>query len=141
MHMGTSRHSIGALDPRLPARSLETRISLCPRYAWVSVLDGTPRAAVHLQSLGCKPHILFAGTMLFGESTPAREAAALLEQAAETGVNFIDCAEMYPVPQRAETQGRSEAIIGQWLAGKRRQALLQAPHATHLQCSCNTMRC
>ena len=84
--------------------------------------------------------IVFAGTMLFGESTPAQEAASLLEQAAEAGVNFIDCAEMYPVPQRAETQGQSEAIAGQWLAGKRRQALLQVPHAAATACAC-TLHC
>ena len=91
--------------------------------------------------LGCKLLPISAGTMLFGESTPAREAAALLQQAAEAGVNFIDCAEMYPVPQRAETQGRSEAIIGQWLAGKQRQALLQPMHATQLYCCSINMRC
>lgn len=71
--------------------------------------------------------------MLFGESTQARDAAALLEQAAEAGVSFFDCAEMYPVPQRAETQGQSEAILGQWLGGKRRQALLHVPLSPSLQ--------
>ena len=61
-----------------------------------------------------------AGTMLFGESTSPQEAAALLAQAAEAGVNFFDSAEMYPVPQRAGTQGASEAILGSWLRGRRR---------------------
>lgn len=42
--------------------------------------------------------------MLFGESTPADEAERLLSQAADAGINFFDTAEMYPVPQRAETQ-------------------------------------
>jgi N-acetyltransferase 10 len=59
--------------------------------------------------------------MLFGESTSSIEAADLLDQAAEAGVNFFDSAEMYPVPQRAETQGASEAILGSWLRGRRRQ--------------------
>lgn len=42
--------------------------------------------------------------MLFGESTPPSEAERLLSQAAEAGIDFFDTAEMYPVPQRAETQ-------------------------------------
>lgn len=44
--------------------------------------------------------------MLFGESTPAAEAERLLSQAAEAGATFFDTAEMYPVPQAAETQVR-----------------------------------
>jgi aryl-alcohol dehydrogenase-like predicted oxidoreductase len=42
--------------------------------------------------------------MLFGETTPPEEADRLLSAAAEAGVNCFDSAEMYPVPQRAETQ-------------------------------------
>ena len=49
--------------------------------------------------------------MLFGESTPAAGAHRLMSQAAEAGINFFDTAEMYPVPQRAETQvGRGGGI-------------------------------
>ena len=46
--------------------------------------------------------------MLFGESTTPPEAHRLLSEAAEAGINFFDTAEMYPVPQRAETQ------VGAW---------------------------
>ncbi|PRW60379.1 Aldo keto reductase [Chlorella sorokiniana] len=53
--------------------------------------------------------------MLFGESTPPDVAERLLSQAAEAGATFFDTAEMYPVPQAAETQGRSEEILGAWL--------------------------
>ena len=56
------------------------------------------------------------GTMLFGEGTPPAEARRMLALAAEAGVRFFDSAEMYPVPQRAATQGRSEEILGQWMA-------------------------
>jgi hypothetical protein len=59
-----------------------------------------------------------SGTMLFGESTNASSAATLLNQAAGSGVNFFDTAEMYPVPQRPETQGVSEAILGSWMRSK-----------------------
>jgi hypothetical protein len=56
-----------------------------------------------------------AGTMLFGESTSAAEAHQLLDHCFENGINFFDTAEMYPVPQRAETAGQSEVILGQWM--------------------------
>ena len=58
--------------------------------------------------------------MLFGESTSGSSAVTLLNQAAESGVNFFDTAEMYPVPQRPETQGNSEDIVGSWMRTKRR---------------------
>ncbi|GAQ90457.1 aldo keto reductasefinger RINkfl00642_0040 [Klebsormidium nitens] len=55
------------------------------------------------------------GTMTFGEGNTYQEACAQLDMASEAGVNFIDSAEMYPVPQKAETQGRSEEMVGQWM--------------------------
>ena len=30
-------------------------------------------------------------------------------------LNFLDTAEMYPVPTEAETQGRTDETIGAWL--------------------------
>ena len=59
--------------------------------------------------------------MLFGEGTDESSAHALLNEAAESGINFYDSAEMYPVPQRAETQGQSEIILGNWLQQQHRQ--------------------
>lgn len=58
---------------------------------------------------------LCLGTMTFGEQNSEAEAHAQLDYAIGRGVNFIDTAEMYPVPPRAETQGRTEAYIGSWL--------------------------
>lgn len=46
--------------------------------------------------------------MLFGESTSPELADRLLSQCAEAGVDFFDTAEMYPVPQRAETQASAD---------------------------------
>lgn len=60
--------------------------------------------------------ILFAGTMLFGESTSYKDACRLMDMALEAGVNTFDSAEMYPVPQHAVTAGKSEEFIGKWLA-------------------------
>ncbi|KAK9817832.1 hypothetical protein WJX72_002852 [[Myrmecia] bisecta] len=68
--------------------------------------------------------------MLFGESTPGDQAARLLHAAADAGINFFDSAEMYPVPQRAATQGASERILGSWLKHRRREDYVIATKAT-----------
>jgi aryl-alcohol dehydrogenase-like predicted oxidoreductase len=56
------------------------------------------------------------GTMTFGEQTHEADAHSILDRALERGVNFIDTAEMYAVPPRAETYGATEAILGSWYA-------------------------
>ena len=55
------------------------------------------------------------GTMTFGEQNTEADAHQQLDYAFEQGINFIDAAEMYPVPINAETQGRTEQYIGTWL--------------------------
>ncbi len=67
------------------------------------------------------------GTMTFGEQVNEADAHAILDRALARGVNFIDTAEMYSVPPRAETYGATEAIIGRWFAarpGVRQQVVL-----------------
>ena len=56
------------------------------------------------------------GTMTFGEQVDEADSHAILDRALERGVNFIDTAEMYSVPPRAETFGATETIIGRWFA-------------------------
>jgi len=56
------------------------------------------------------------GTMTFGEQVDDPTAHAILDRALARGVNFIDTAEMYAVPPRAETFNATEIIIGNWLA-------------------------
>jgi aryl-alcohol dehydrogenase-like predicted oxidoreductase len=63
---------------------------------------------------------LWAGTMLFGEASSYQDATSLLDMCLEHGVNFFDSAEMYPVPQRRESQGQSEKFLGRWMKGKAR---------------------
>jgi aryl-alcohol dehydrogenase-like predicted oxidoreductase len=58
---------------------------------------------------------LCLGTMTFGEQNSEAEAHAQLDTAMAAGINFIDTAEIYPVPPRAETQGLTERHIGTWL--------------------------
>jgi len=62
------------------------------------------------------------GTMTFGEQNTEAEAHQQLDLALDRGVNFIDCAEMYPVPPSAETQGRTETYVGSWLAARGNRA-------------------
>ncbi len=56
------------------------------------------------------------GTMTWGEQNTEAEAHQQLDYAVDAGINFIDTAEMYPVPPKAETQGLTETYIGTWLA-------------------------
>ena len=58
---------------------------------------------------------LCLGTMTFGEQNTEAEAHAQLDMALAAGINFVDAAEIYPVPPRAETQGLTERYIGTWL--------------------------
>ncbi|MBG9390016.1 aldo/keto reductase [Caenimonas aquaedulcis] len=54
------------------------------------------------------------GTMTFGEQVDEPTSHTILSRAVERGVNFIDTAEMYSTPVRAETYGATEKIIGNW---------------------------
>ena len=54
--------------------------------------------------------------MTFGEQVNEAVSHAILDRSIERGVNFIDTAEMYAVPTRAETYGATETIIGNWFA-------------------------
>ena len=58
------------------------------------------------------------GTMTFGEQVNEAEAHAILDRSLERGVNFIDTAEMYAVPAKAETSGATESIIGSWFESR-----------------------
>lgn len=66
------------------------------------------------------------GTMTFGEQNSEREAHEQLDYAVAHGINFIDTAEMYPVPANARTQGRTEQIVGTWLERQDRAKLVVA---------------
>lgn len=62
------------------------------------------------------------GTMTWGNQTDEAGSHAQIDRALDAGINFLDTAEMYPTqPVRAETVGRTEAIIGAWLARTRRR--------------------
>lgn len=58
------------------------------------------------------------GTMTFGEQVGEPDAHAIFDHAVSRGVNFLDTAEMYSVPPRAETYGATETILGRWFAAR-----------------------
>jgi len=70
--------------------------------------------------------IICLGTMTWGEQNTQDEAFAQMDYAVEHGVNFFDTAELYAIPPKAETYGKTETIIGNWLAtgGKRKDIVL-----------------
>jgi aryl-alcohol dehydrogenase-like predicted oxidoreductase len=70
------------------------------------------------------------GTMTWGQQNSEAEAHAQLDYAVSRGVNFIDAAEMYPVPPKAETQGRTEAFLGTWLKRQQRDKVIVATKIT-----------
>ncbi len=66
------------------------------------------------------------GTMTWGEQNSEADAHQQLDYALAHGINFIDTAEMYPVPPNGETQGRTEKFLGSWLKRQRRDGLVIA---------------
>jgi aryl-alcohol dehydrogenase-like predicted oxidoreductase len=70
---------------------------------------------------GVKVSRLCLGTMTFGQQNSEAEGHAQMDYAFARGINILDAAEIYPVPPKPETQGRTEAIIGTWLAARKRR--------------------
>lgn len=62
---------------------------------------------------------LVLGTMMYGDSICMEDAFAQMDYAFEHGIISFDSAEMYPVPQCAETQGASERCLGEWMASRK----------------------
>lgn len=73
---------------------------------------------------GLKVSEICLGTMTFGGQADLQASHAILDRAAEGGVNFIDTADAYPTPPSLETIGRTEEVIGEWLQGKREQFIV-----------------
>ncbi len=58
------------------------------------------------------------GTMTFGTQNSEEDGHRQLDMALEHGINFIDTAELYAVPPSPHTYGRTEEILGTWLASR-----------------------
>jgi aryl-alcohol dehydrogenase-like predicted oxidoreductase len=59
--------------------------------------------------------------MTFGEQNSESEGHAQMDYAVDCGINMFDAAEIYPVPPKPETQGRTESIIGTWLSRQKQR--------------------
>ena len=59
------------------------------------------------------------GTMTYGEQNNEKDAHEQLDYSISQGINFIDTAEMYAIPPKEETQGKTEEIIGTWLTKRK----------------------
>jgi aryl-alcohol dehydrogenase-like predicted oxidoreductase len=70
------------------------------------------------------------GTMTFGVQNNEAESHSQLDRAVAAGVNFIDTAEMYAVPPTAESYGKTEQIVGNWLLRQARDKVILATKAS-----------
>ncbi|MFN6517207.1 MAG: NADP(H)-dependent aldo-keto reductase [Nostoc sp. CreGUA01] len=79
-----------------------------------------------LGNSGLKVSEICLGTMTYGRQNTIEEAHQQLDYAINQGINFIDAAEMYPVPPSEETYGLTETYIGEWLKHQQRDKLIIA---------------
>jgi aryl-alcohol dehydrogenase-like predicted oxidoreductase len=77
-----------------------------------------------LGNTGLNVSRLVLGTMTFGLQTDEETSRAILDLAAEGGVNFLDAADVYPLGGGLPTVGRTEEIVGRWLKGKRERFIV-----------------
>lgn len=94
----------------------------------------------HLGNSNLKVSAVCLGSMTWGQQNTEAEAHDQLAIAADRGVNFIDTAELYPVPPRAETWTRTETIIGNWLQHQPRDQWIIATKAAGPRRSLNWIR-
>jgi aryl-alcohol dehydrogenase-like predicted oxidoreductase len=80
------------------------------------------------------------GTMTFGEQNTKSEAFLQLDWAVSHGINFIDTAEMYPVPPKENTFTATETIVGHWLKKQKREDIVLATKAAGPRRALNWIR-
>ena len=66
------------------------------------------------------------GTMTFGSQADEAASLKILDKSFDSGIDFLDVAEVYPVPPKPEYAGQSELIIGKWLKDRKRDSLVIA---------------
>ena len=74
---------------------------------------------VRLGRTGLQVSRLCLGTMTFGLQCDESTAGAILDRAAEGGIDFLDSSDAYPLGGDLSTRGVTEEILGRWLVGKR----------------------
>jgi len=83
-----------------------------------------------LGSSGITVSDICLGTMTFGLQTDEKESFAIMDRAYDSGVNFFDTAEIYPVPPSENHFGITEEIVGRWMKDKPRESLIIATKVT-----------
>ena len=70
--------------------------------------------------------VICLGTMTWGEQNNQDDGFKQMDYSFERGVNFFDTAEVYSIPTKAETYGKTEEIIGNWFSqnNKRKDVVL-----------------
>ena len=68
---------------------------------------------------GIKVSSICLGTMTWGQQNSESEGHEQMDYALDAGVSFFDTSEIYPIPPQAETQGRTETIIGTWFEARK----------------------
>lgn len=81
---------------------------------------------ITLGDSGIRVSRITLGTMTYGDQNTQQDAEHQLDYALANGINFIDTAEMYPVPPRAETVTRTETMLGHWIKKQPRDRFVLA---------------
>ena len=67
------------------------------------------------------------GTMTWGEQNTQEEGFEQMDYALDEGVNFWDTAELYAIPPKKNTYGKTEEVIGNWFQkSKKREKVILA---------------
>ncbi|NDE90484.1 MAG: NADP(H)-dependent aldo-keto reductase [Alphaproteobacteria bacterium] len=94
-----------------------------------------------LGTSGLQVSVICLGTMTWGQQNSEAQAHAQMDMALQSGVNFFDTAEMYPVPPSSETAGRTEQYIGTWFAArKNREKIILATKVVGRSSNFNYLR-
>ena len=80
----------------------------------------------YIGKTGLRVSPICLGTMTFGSTTDKKEAFKILDSAYDSGINFYDTAEIYPVPPKSIYEGTTEKIVGEWLKTKKRDSIILA---------------
>ena len=72
-----------------------------------------------LGNTGLNVSLICLGTMTYGQQNTQEEGFAQMDYAVEKGINFFDTAELYAIPPKEKTYGKTEEIIGNWFKIKK----------------------
>ncbi|CAN1128430.1 Protein tas [Linum perenne] len=110
---------------RLAGHSLLSR----SRFRPITAAALAQKAALQYRKLGdsdLEISEITIGTMTFGEQNTEKEAHEILSYAFESGINILDTAEIYPVPTKKETQGKTDLYVSSWMKSRPRDKVILA---------------